>query len=182
MKSLVLILMCSLFLGCFTDAGERNAFELKARIGQIAMHSFIDRNENELKYRDQQFVLYESWSETLEKNHILYKSEIGMKTPSQTMYDGYGDCTNLALLSIWRYGYNNITGWTMMESERDSMHIVIIYKGNRVVSSRRSFIVDDLEEFHYEFNDYIFFNFYDATLDEEISSRYIYEEGILERK
>ena len=131
-KYLTFILLVFL-LGCFTDAGDRNLFEAKARIGQIAMREFMDNNKDELKNPTDNFIKDDLWWMCLELNNVSYKLEFGLpKTPSETLSDGYADCVNLSILSIWNYNYENIAGWAIMEDNEHNMHQIIIFKGNKI--------------------------------------------------
>lgn len=179
-KCLTLALLVFL-LGCFTDAGDKNLFETKARIGQIAMREFMDNNKDELKHTEDSFIKDELWWRCLELNNVSYKLEFGLpKTPSETLSDGYADCVNLSILSIWNYGYDNITGWSIMEDSDHNMHQIIIFNGNKIISSRATYYVKNLQEFHEVFDRYRYFNFYTSKFEHEVSSGEVYEQGVLE--
>jgi len=178
--ALTAILACVLLSSCFTSAGERNAFELKARIAQIAMKSALRGMSGILHRPSDDFVRNKYWYKCLEKNNVTYKAENGIKTPYETLSDGYADCTNLALLSTWNYGYDAVTGWVIMEKKDSiSMHIVIIYRGEFVVSSRATYTVDSVADFKNKFDDYYFFNFYTRDFSEEVSSSDVYDYYII---
>lgn len=179
-KMIIICVIVILLTSCLTSAGERNAFELKARTLQIAMQSFMRDNRYILKNPDSRFIKNNNWFLCLEENNISYKKEFGIKTPLETLADGYADCVNLSFLSIWNYGYENITGWCIMQEYGSYiMHVVIIYDGNMVISSRAKYRVNTVEEFKDEFQEYYFFNFYTAELNKEVSESDIYEYDIL---
>jgi hypothetical protein len=179
-KIITICILIILFTSCLTSAGERNAFELKARTLQIAMKTFMRNNRHMLKNPDSRFIKNDNWFLCLESNKISYKLEFGIKTPLETLADGYADFVNLSFLSIWNYGYENITGWCIMQEYGSyTMHVVIIYDGNMIVSSRSRYRANTVEEFKNEFPDYYFFNFYTSELNKEVSQSDVYEYNIL---
>lgn len=163
--------MIILFSGCFTKAGDRNLFELSARVGHEYMYMFIKNNKEELKNPCQNFTKTDYWHQCLDKNNVKYELDFGLpKTPSETLKDGVGDCVHLSIFSVWNFGYDNVKYWGILGNRDQTMHQIIIYKDNLVVSSTRSYRVESLEDLKSKESEYNFFNFYSANFDYELKS------------
>lgn len=170
MKKIIFIVIYGLILtSCFTNAGDKNLFELNCRIGQEYMVKFLENNKSELMHPSEEFIINSSWSECLNLNGIIYKEEITLpKTPSETMEDGFGDCVNLSILSIWNYGFENITGWILLGNRDNDFHQVIIYNDNMIISSRASYNFETIEDIYNIFDKkYCYYNFYSSDFKKE---------------
>lgn len=168
-KILMSVIMVVLFGGCFTKSGDRNLFELSARVGHEYMYLFIKNNKDELETTSPEFIQTKYWYQCLDKNNIKYELDFGLpKTPSETLQDGVGDCVHLSIFSVWNYGYGNIKYWGILGNRDQEMHQIVIYKDNRVISSTRSYRVNSLEDLKDKENKYCFFNIYSADFDHEL--------------
>ncbi len=156
-------------LGCFTNAGDKNLFELNCRIGQEYMIRFLENNKDELNNPSEEFIKSSSWSECLSLNNIVYKQETTLpKTPSETLEDGFADCVNLSILSIWNYGLNNVTGWILLGNRDGNFHQVIVYNDNMIISSRATYYFETIEDIYSIFDDkYCYYNFYSSDFKKE---------------
>jgi hypothetical protein len=160
-------------LGCFTSAGDKNLFEFNSRIGQTYMVKFLNDNSTELQNPSSSFIKEIVWSECLELNDVHYMEEITLpKTPSETLSDGYGDCVNLSILSIWNYGYENITGWILLGNRDNEYHQVVVYNNNMIISSRTTYYIKTIDDIYDIFDKkYNYYNFYSADFKNEISDK-----------